>query len=110
SLLGARQRSGADAVFELIGVDALLDQADAVVTGEGKLDVQTLQGKGPAEIARRAVERGLPVAAVAGAVTLTAPQLREAGITRTWDLTARAGSMRRALDEGEALLVEVGRE
>lgn len=110
SLLGARQRSGADAVFELIGVDALLEQADAVVTGEGKLDVQTLQGKGPAEIARRAVERGLPVAAVAGAVTLTAPQLREAGITRTWDLTSRAGSMRRALDEGEALLVEVGRE
>lgn len=110
SLLGARRRSGADAVFELIGVDALLEQADVVVTGEGKLDVQTLQGKGPAEIARRAVGRGLPVAAVAGAVTLTETELQEAGITRVWDLTSRAGSMRRAIAEGEALLVEVGRD
>src|SRR5699024_5229523 len=69
-LLGAAQRSGADAVFELVGVEGLLGEADVVVTGEGKLDAQTLQGKGPAEVARRARERGLPVGAVAGAITL----------------------------------------
>lgn len=109
-LLGAIQRSGADAVFELVGVDALLEQADVVVTGEGKLDAQTLQGKGPAEVARRAHERGLDVAAVAGAITLSTEQLREAGIRRAWDLTLRAGSTRRALAEGEELLIEVGRD
>jgi len=109
-LLGAAQRSGADAVFELVGVDALLAEADAVVTGEGKLDVQTLQGKGPAEVARRGHERGLPVAAVAGAVTLDPQQLEQAGIGVAWDLTSRAGSTRRALEEGEQLLVEVGRD
>jgi glycerate 2-kinase len=109
-LLGAVQRSGADAVFELVGVDALLAEADVVVTGEGKLDAQTLQGKGPAEVARRAHERGLPVAAVAGAVTLDAAALTAAGIRGAWDLTARAGSTRRALEEGEQLLVEVGRD
>lgn len=108
SLLGATQRSGADAVFELIGVDGLLAQADVVITGEGKLDAQTLHGKGPAEIARRAQERGLPVAAVAGALTLTEEQLSAAGIGRAWDLTSRAGSARRALEEGAQLLVEVG--
>ncbi|MGO1480059.1 MAG: glycerate kinase [Brachybacterium sp.] len=107
-LLGAVQRSGADAVFELVGVDALLDQADIVVTGEGKLDAQTLHGKGPAEVARRAQQRGLAVAAVAGAITLSAAQLREAGILGAWDLTSRAGSTRRALDNGQELLVEVG--
>lgn len=109
-LLGAQQRSGADAVFELIGVDALLDRADVVVTGEGKLDAQTLQGKGPAEVARRARERGLPVAAVAGAITLDPAQLREAGIGEAWDLTSRAGSSRRALEHGEQLLSEVGHD
>lgn len=109
-LLGALQRSGADAVFELIGVDDLLDQAQAVVTGEGKLDAQTLQGKGPAEVARRAQERGLPVGAVAGAITLTDEELGEAGIEGAWDLTSRAGSTQRALEEGEELLVEVGRD
>lgn len=109
-LLGAIQRSGADAVFELVGVDALLGEADVVVTGEGKLDAQTLQGKGPAEVARRARQRGLPVAAVAGAVTLTSEQLDSAGIADAWDLTSLAGSTRRALQDGERLLVEVGRE
>lgn len=107
-LLGAVQRSGADAVFELVGVDALLDQADIVVTGEGKLDAQTLHGKGPAEVARRAQDRGLAVAAVAGAITLSTAQLREAGILGAWDLTSRAGSTRRALENGQELLVEVG--
>src|SRR5699024_3766455 len=63
-LLGAQQRSGADAVLELAGFDALLARAELVITGEGKLDEQTLQGKGPAEVARRARAAGLPVVAV----------------------------------------------
>ncbi|APX32400.1 glycerate kinase [Brachybacterium sp. P6-10-X1] len=109
-LLGARQRSGADAVFELIGVDAQLAAADVVVTGEGKLDEQTLQGKGPAEIARRARERGLPVAAVAGAITLDEQTLRRAGIERSWDLVSRAGSVDEAIAHSERWLVEVGEE
>src|SRR5699024_5833324 len=109
-LLGAAQRSGADAVFELVGVEGLLGEADVVVTGEGKLDAQTLQGKGPAEVARRARERGLPVGAVAGAITLDGEQLEAAGIQQAWDLTSRAGSSRRALEDGEELLAEVGRD
>lgn len=109
-LLGAQQRSGADVVFELADVDTLLDRADVVVTGEGKLDEQTLQGKGPAEIARRARERGLPVAAVAGAITLDGDQLRAAGIDRAWDLTSRAGSVQEAMANTSTWLIEVGRD
>ncbi|WP_193105330.1 glycerate kinase [Brachybacterium sp. FME24] len=109
-LLGAQQRSGADAVFELVGVDALLARADVVVTGEGKLDHQTLQGKGPAEVARRAHAQGLPVAAVAGVITLDPATLQEAGITRTWDLVTRAGSPEQAIAHAREWLVEVGRD
>src|SRR5699024_751618 len=75
-----------------------------------KLDAQTLQGKGPAAMARRALRRGLPVAAVAGAITLAEHELTTAGIRRAWALTSRGGSARRALEEGEPLLVEVGRD
>lgn len=109
-LLGAEQRSGADAVFDLADVDALLKRADVVVTGEGKLDEQTLHGKGPAEIARRAQGLGLPVAAVAGAVTLDDGQLHAAGIVRAWDLTSRAGSVQEAMENTGTWLVEVGRD
>lgn len=110
SLLGATQRSGADAVFALIGLPQLLARADAVVTGEGKLDAQTLQGKGPAEVARLAREKGLPVAAVAGAVTLERDALEAAGIGRAWDLITRAGSFEVAVADGERLLTEIGEE
>ena len=109
-LLGATQRSGADVVLELAGFDARLAAADLVVTGEGKLDVQTLQGKGPAEVARRAAAAGLPVLAVAGDVTLEPAELASAGIDEAFDLVSRAADVPDAIARGEALLEEVGRE
>lgn len=109
-LLGATQRSGADVVLELAGFDARLAAADLVVTGEGKLDVQTLQGKGPAEVARRAAAAGLPVLAVAGAVTLDQQELASAGIDEAFDLVSRAADVPDAIARSEALLEEVGRE
>lgn len=109
-LLGARQRSGADAVLELAGFDALLDRADLVITGEGKLDEQTLQGKGPAEVALRTRAAGLPVAAVAGAITLDQAVLHGAGIDNAWDLTSRVASVDEAIARAGDLLVEVGED
>jgi len=109
-LLGAAQRSGADVVLELADFDARLASADLVVTGEGKLDAQTLQGKGPAEVARRAAAAGLPVLAVAGAVTLTDEELGGAGITAAPDLVSRAADVADAIARGQELLAGIGRE
>ena len=109
-LLGAAQRSGADVVLELADFDARLASADLVVTGEGKLDAQTLQGKGPAEVARRAAAAGLPVLAVAGAVTLTDEELGGAGITAAHDLVSRAADVADAIARGQELLAGIGRE
>ncbi|WP_291479246.1 glycerate kinase [Corynebacterium sp.] len=66
ALLGAQMRSGVGLVLEETGFDAALDGVDLVVTGEGRLDGQTLGGKAPAGVAWRARERGLPVIAVCG--------------------------------------------
>lgn len=109
-LLGALPRSGADAVLELAGFDQHLDSAHLVITGEGALDEQTLQGKGPAEVARRAAARSLPVLAVAGAVLLDPSRLREARIERAWDLLSRAGDSAEAMARTEELLEDVGRK
>ncbi|PMC76563.1 MULTISPECIES: glycerate kinase [unclassified Brachybacterium] len=108
--LGARQRSGAEALLELTGFDQLLERADVVVTGEGKLDAQTLQGKGPAEVARRARARDLPLAAVAGRITLDPRQLADLGVSHATDLTKLAGSAERALAHGAQLLEEAGEQ
>lgn len=71
-LLGGRVRSGADHFLTLLGADELLARSDFVVTGEGSLDEQSLSGKLPVALARRARRQGTPVHAVAGRCTLPA--------------------------------------
>ena len=67
-------------VADLLGFDERLARADLVVTGEGRLDAQTLRGKGPAGVAARARAVGVPVLAVAGRVDLDPAELADAGI------------------------------
>ncbi|WP_371657692.1 glycerate kinase [Streptomyces sp. NBC_00280] len=71
-LLGGRVCSGADYFLTLLGADALLAASDFVVTGEGSLDEQSLSGKLPVALARRARRQGVAVHAVAGRCTLPA--------------------------------------
>ncbi|WP_086785863.1 glycerate kinase [Streptomyces caniscabiei] len=69
-LLGGRTCSGADYFLTLLGADDLLAASDFVVTGEGSLDEQSLSGKLPVALARRARRLGVAVHAVAGRCTL----------------------------------------
>lgn len=68
----ARLLSGFDLVAQETGLLEKIRLADVVVTGEGKLDAQTLNGKGPAGVAMMAREEGKQVVAIAGIVE-TAP-------------------------------------
>jgi glycerate kinase len=70
ALLNARLVNGIDYFLELTGFEAALKKADLVITGEGSIDEQTLQGKGPYGVAYRAKLQGLPVIALAGNVPL----------------------------------------
>lgn len=64
--LGAHSRPGTEVVFEWADVPALVGRAGHVVTGEGRLDHQTVLGKLPAAIAGLARQAGVPVWAVCG--------------------------------------------
>ncbi|MHB2022471.1 MAG: glycerate kinase, partial [Mycobacteriales bacterium] len=64
AVLKAVSRSGVDLILELVGLNAQLDGARLVVTGEGSLDAQTLRGKTPLGVAAVARARGIPVVAV----------------------------------------------
>jgi glycerate kinase len=61
---------GIDHFLDLTGFDSAVAKADLVITGEGSLDAQTLQGKGPFGVAYRAKQKGLPVVGIAGKVPL----------------------------------------
>jgi glycerate kinase len=75
---------GVELCLDALGADRALERADLVITGEGRIDEQTLRGKAPLGVARRAVNFGVPVVAVAGAIEPVDEQLakdfRSAGI------------------------------
>lgn len=99
-LLGAHIESGAEAIARLTDLSSAVADVDAVVIGEGRLDEQTLAGKGPAFVAAIAKVAGKPVYALAGSSTLTAKQGEELGIRAKSDIVTLievAGSLEAAL-------------
>lgn len=68
AVLGARLVGGADYFLDLVGFDTILDSVDLVITGEGSLDQQTLHGKGPFAIARRARNKNKKTIGLAGLI------------------------------------------
>ncbi|HEY1582671.1 MAG TPA: glycerate kinase, partial [Chthoniobacterales bacterium] len=79
---GAEIRSGFEVVAETIDLRSRIARADIVITGEGRLDHQTLSGKVPAGVARLARELRKPVFVIAGQATAD-PEVRAlfAGLT-----------------------------
>ena len=59
---------GAPAVLDLLGFDERLAESDLVVTGEGRVDRTTAEGKAPGEVARRALEAGVRCVVFGGRV------------------------------------------
>ncbi|HTK21451.1 MAG TPA: glycerate kinase [Mucilaginibacter sp.] len=70
--LNAKLVNGIEYFLSLIGFDQALKNADLVITGEGSIDTQTLQGKGPYGVAAEAKKKHLPVIGLAGRI-LTKP-------------------------------------
>lgn len=68
TFLNAELVNGIEWFLDATGFDNALHNADLVVTGEGSIDEQTLQGKGPFGVARRARQQGLPVIGLAGKI------------------------------------------
>lgn len=62
----AKLVSGIDVILDAAGFDQAIDQADLVITGEGKLDGQSMEGKVPIGVARRGAKAGVPVIAIVG--------------------------------------------
>ena len=68
ALLGAHLERGIDMVLGAMNFDAIIEGCDLVITGEGRLDRQTVMGKAPSGVLQRAQAQGIPTIAIGGAV------------------------------------------
>ena len=68
ALLGAHMERGVDMVLEAIRFADIIKRCDLVVTGEGRLDSQTMMGKTPSGVLQMAKSQGIPCVAIGGAI------------------------------------------
>ena len=104
AFMGARFRPGVEVVAELAGLDALVQGADLVITGEGRFDAQTLRGKTPLGVARVAKRHGVPVVVLAGTLGQGYEQLYAQGIDAAFALASGPMSLEQACAEAAQLL------
>jgi glycerate kinase len=104
SFCGAELHCGFDLVAEITGLEEKILAADVIITGEGKLDSQTLHGKGPVGVARMARAAGKKVIGVGGIID-DSPALREA-FDALWHVKPEGMSVKEALARAPELLEE----
>jgi glycerate kinase len=109
AVLGARRESGVELVHHLTNFQNRLTGADLLISGEGRLDHQSLGGKAAVGTAQAAIARGIPAIAVCGSTNLTGPELQAAGFSKTYSLRDLEPNLQRCLTNASALLETTGR-
>ncbi len=90
AFLGAELKSGIEAVLDMVGFDRCLEGADLVITGEGRIDSQSLHGKVISGIAKRTSPRRIPLVAVVGGIADSADSAYDLGVTAMFGIDREA--------------------
>lgn len=86
AFLGSKLLPGIEIVLDTVGFDKALESADLVLTGEGRLDTQSLRGKVVIGVARRAKVRGVPVVAVVGGYDTGLDAVYQEGVSAVFSI------------------------
>lgn len=98
-VLGAELKSGIDIVLEAVQLADKLTGASLVITGEGRIDSQTIQGKTPYGVAQMAKQQGIAVIAIAGCLGADCVVVHQHGIDAVFAVVNKACSLSQALAE-----------
>nr|WP_315249130.1 glycerate kinase [uncultured Duganella sp.] len=90
-------RPGSEIVADAVGLDAAVADADLVITGEGRVDGQTVNGKTPVGVARVAKRHGKPVIAIGGSLGANAAAVHQHGIDAVFGSVSRPCTVDEAL-------------
>lgn len=90
AFFNSRLQMGIETVLDTVGFDDLVQGADLVISGEGKLDVQSLSGKVVIGVARRAKKAGVPLIAVVGDIEDGIEAVYDEGVTAVFSINRLA--------------------
>lgn len=95
---GADLRRGIEIVTEALGLEALVKDADLVITGEGRIDSQTIHGKVPIGVAKVAKRHNKPVIGIAGSLTADVGVVHQHGLDAVFSVLYTICTLDEALE------------
>ncbi len=101
AVLGARLRAGIDMVLDAMHFDQIISGSDLVITGEGRIDYQTVMGKAPSGVLRAAAAQSIPVVAIGGSVE-ECEALQQSGFAAILPVVSGPMTLERAMQEDVA--------
>ena len=104
AFLDATLVPGIDLITELLQLEKHIKEAQLVVTGEGKIDVQTLHGKTIMGIASLAKKHGVPVLVFTGSIGQGIPEIYDQGVTAIFSIVNKPMSLETAIKNATQLL------
>lgn len=110
ALAGARLRPRFEVISEYLDLDALIADAHLVITAEGAIDRQTPRGKVPAEVARLATERDVPVIALTGTLGEGVRAALDAGLDAYASIIDHPCTLAEALESAQVALVRTAEQ
>ena len=109
AFLGGKLRPGIDIVMEAVGLAEKLVGAHLVITGEGRIDGQTIYGKTPMGVLRLAKAQQIPVIGIAGCLGDGAEKVLEKGMDAIFDVIPAATDIEHALQHARPNLHRAAR-
>ena len=101
-LLNSTLSPGINIIFDKLNIVEEIKKADIIITGEGKLDFQTIMGKAPIGVAKIAKTFNIPVIALAGSVTEDAKKGHDFGITSMFSILDSPMDLEYAMEKENA--------
>jgi len=98
-------KPGIDIVLEKTNLAEKIKGADFVITGEGRIDFQSIMGKTPVGVSKLAEKQGIPVIAIAGAVADDAGAVHDHGITSLFSIMNYPAELKEVMEKNKALLL-----
>ena len=104
AFLNATSKSGIDEILQLIEIEPAIQMADLVITGEGRIDGQSLSGKAPIGIAKIAKRYSVPTIAIVGSQSLDIEAVYQAGIAGIFDIINQPMTLEQAIQQTPKLV------
>lgn len=105
----AKAQRGITTILDLIGIEEKIADADLVITGEGHMDSQSVNGKTPIGVAQLAKKYQVPTVAIVGGASTHLEVLYDAGISGVFDIINQPMSLEEAVTDAPTLITNTSK-